>query len=148
MTRLMAAAALAAGLLGAGLVAAAPASAAQETQVLDCGGTQITVRTPTQNSSEHGGWSVGQVVSGGTGHLIPTSFGFSAFDVTQGVSLFSGTQYKGGGNANANQAQITCTQTTTGVLADLLGPGEEPPPGVALTDTVTLTLTVTAVPKA
>lgn len=147
MRRLWTGAGVTAVTLAAACAMAAPAYAATQTQQLDCGGHLITVRVPTDNSSDNGGWSVGQITAGGTGHLIPTSFGFSAFDVTRQTPLFSGTQYKGKGHANHNQQAITCTQTQTGKLADLLGPGETPPPGVALTDVVRTTLTVTAVPK-
>jgi hypothetical protein len=139
--------AVAAAALGLGLAAASPASAAPQTQTINCGRTLLTIRTPTDNSSDQGGWSVGQIVSGGTGHLIPTSFTFSAYDSTTGTTLFDGTTTKGGGHANANQPQISCSQTMTGTLADLLSPGETPPPGAALTDTVTSSFTVTAVPR-
>jgi hypothetical protein len=147
MSRLWKGAGVTAVAVAATFAAAAPASAAPQTQQLTCDGQLLTIRTPTENSSDNGGWSVGQIIAGGTGHLIPTSFAFSAYDVTTQTSLFSGTQYKGNGQANHNQQTVTCTQTQTGTLADLLGPGETPPPGVNLTDIVTTTITVTAVPK-
>jgi hypothetical protein len=147
MRRLLVGSAVAAMTLGVGVTLASPASAATSTQQIDCGATTLTIRTPDNHSSDNGGWSVGQIVSGGGGHLIPTSFTFSAYDVTTGTPLFTGTQTKGAGNANHNQSTITCSQTMTGALSDLLGPGETPPPGVDPTDTVTSTFTVTAVQK-
>jgi hypothetical protein len=136
------------GGLVVGTVAALPASAAPSTQTLDCGSAgTLLVRTNTNNSSDNGGWSVAQVLPGGSGHLIPTSFVFSAYDDTTQQPLFSFTQPKGNGHANHNQQTVFCSSTQTGVLADLLDPGEQPPPGAALTDIVTVTFGATAVPK-
>lgn len=128
------------------VVAGAPtALAAQSDQALTCDGVQLSVRTPDQNSNEHGGFSVGQVVMGGRGHLIPTSFTVGAYDDTQGFWIFGpNASVKGGGNANHTQQTITCTQDETATAADL---GGELPPGVDATDMVTFHLTVTAVPK-
>ena len=131
----------------AALLGAAPAGAAPSTQQILCGDQTLTIRTNNNHSSNNGGWSAAQIVSGGSGHLIPTSFTFSAFDVTTNTALFYGTQLKGGGNGNHNQSTITCSQTQTGVLADLLSPGDQVPPGASLTDIVTSTFTVTAVQK-
>ncbi len=130
---------------GAGVLGAAPAGAAQSVQTLECDGHPLTVRT-NDNSSENGGWGAAQIESG-DGHLIPVSFSFSAYDETTQQQLFSFTAPKGNGNANHNQQTITCTQTETGTLADLLEPGEQPPPGVSLDDVVTSTFTAEAVLK-
>lgn len=138
-------AALAGSALAAGVLLAPPAGAAQTTQQITCGGETLTVRANTNNSSDNGGWSAAHVSGGG--HLIPTSFSFSAFDNTLNTELFTFTQQKGGGNANQNQPSISCSQSMTGMLGDLLEPGEEPPPGASLTDIVTTTFVVTAVPK-
>jgi hypothetical protein len=145
-TAAVAALAIAAGAGLAGL--AGPAHAAQSTMPLTCDGQQLTVRVNTNHSSEHGGWGVGQVVAGGTGHLVPTAFSGSLVDNAPNVNrtLFTFAQAKGGGNANHNQPAVTCTQSETGVLGDFLNPGDTPPPGTSLTDPVTFTLTVTAVP--
>ena len=131
-------------LLG-GLAAAAPASAAQSTMEFTCDGSTITLRTNDNRSSDMGGWAAAQVVGDGT--LIPTSFSFSAYDETTDAALFSFTSQKGRGNANKMQQTVDCTQTQTATLADLLEPGDELPPGAALTDTVTVTFDATAVPK-
>ena len=40
---------------------------------------------------------------------------------------------------------MTCTQSQTDSLGNMLEPGDELPPGASLTDQVTFTLTVTAV---
>jgi hypothetical protein len=131
---------------GAGLAGlAGPAHAAQSTMPITCGGQQLTVRVNTNHSSEHGGWGVGQVVAGGTGHLVPTAFSGSLVDNAINQTLFTFAQAKGGGNANHNQQTITCTQSETGVLGDFLNPGDTPPPGTSVSDPVTFTLTVTAV---
>lgn len=128
-------------------LAAAPALAAPQLQPLQCDGQTLTIRTPTSNSGDSGGWSAGIVVEGGTGHLIPTSFDFSAYDTTAGLPLFAGDQVKGLGQGNHNQPTVTCTQVETATLADFTGPGDELPPGTSLTDTVQLTLVATAVTK-
>ena len=131
---------------GAGLAGlAGPAHAAQSTMSLTCAGQQLTVRVNTNHSSEHGGWGVGQIVAGGTGHLVPTAFSGSLVDDAINQTLFTFAQAKGGGNANHNQPTVTCRQSETGVLGDFLNPGDTPPPGTAVSDPVTFTLTVIAV---
>jgi len=130
----------------AGSVLAAPAAtAAQGEQPLTCDGHDIVVLTGNNNSSDRGGWGAAQIVQGWTGTLIPTSFGFSAYDVTQDLPIFSGSQVSGGGHGHGNQATVTCTQVTTGTLGDMLEPGDQLPPGTDAGDTVTFTLTVTAI---
>jgi hypothetical protein len=132
---------------GAGVVAlAGPAHAAQSTLPLTCDGQQLTVRVNTSHSSDNGGWSVAQVVVGGTGHLVPTAFSNVLHDDTTDVTLFTFDRAKGGGNANQNQPKVTCKLSETGILADFLNPGDTLPPGAdGLDDAVTFTLTVTAV---
>ena len=132
---------------GAGLAGlAGPAHAAQSTLPISCNnGEQLTVRVNTNHSSEHGGWGVGQVVAGGTGHLVPTEISGSLVDNAIHQTLFTFDQVKGGGNANHNQPTVTCRASQTGVLSDFLNPGDTPPPGTSVTDPVTFTLTVTAV---
>ena len=133
---------------GAGLAGlAGPAHAAQSTVPVACNnGEQLTVRVNTNHSSQNGGWGVGQVVAGGTGHLVPTEISGSLFDNVIQQTLFTFDQAKGGGNANHNQPTVTCTQSQTGVLSDFLNPGDTQPPGTTPNDPVTFTLTVTAVP--
>ena len=133
---------------GAGLAGlAGPAHAAQTTIPVACNnGEQLTVRVNTNHSSENGGWGVGQIVAGGTGHLVPTAFSGSLVDNAINQTLFTFDQAKGGGNANHNQPTITCTASQTGVLGDFLNPGDTPPPGTSVSDPVTFTLIVTAVP--
>ncbi len=132
---------------GAGLAGlAGPAHAAQTTLPITCDGQQLTVRVNTNHSSQNGGWGVGQVVAGGTGHLVPTSFSGSLVDDAIHQTLFSFEQAKGGGNANHNQSTVTCTQSQAGVLGDFLDAGDTPPPGTSVSDPVTFTLTVIAVP--
>jgi hypothetical protein len=138
----LAALAVAAG--GSAFIAPA-AHAAQGDQPLTCDGQNIVVRTGDNNSSDRGGWGAAQIVQGWTGTLIPTSFTFSAYDVTKQLSIFSGTQVSGGGHGHGTQATVTCTQVTTGTLGEMLEPGEELPPGTDSTDDVTFTLTVTAI---
>ena len=132
---------------GAGLAGlAGPAHAAQSTLPISCNnGEQLTVRVNTNHSSEHGGWGVGQIVAGGTGHLVPTAFSGSLVDNAINQTLFTFAQAKGGGNANHNQPTVTCTASQTGVLGDFLGPRDTPPPGTSVTDPVTFNITVIAV---
>ena len=132
---------------GAGLAGlAGPAHAAQSTMPLTCDGQQLTVRVNTNHSSEHGGWGVGQVVAGGTGHLVPTEISGSLVDNVIHQTLFTFDQVKGGGHANHNQPTVKCTTSDdTGTLGDFLNPGHTLPPGTSPTDPVTFTLTVIAV---
>jgi hypothetical protein len=138
---------------GAAGFAAAPSFAANTSDMtFDCDGQPIVIRVHESHSSENGGWGVGFVVDGGTGHLIPTSFTMSAYDSTYGDYLFAPDgPAKGGGNANHNQDQISCSQSFTDTLGDLLdqqGPPPFPLPDWAQPgDTVVTTFTVTAVPK-
>jgi hypothetical protein len=132
--------------VAAGSVLAAPAAtAAQGEQPLTCDGQDVVVRVADNNSSEHGGWSAAQVVEGGTGTLIPTSFSGSAYDLTLEQELFSFSQSSGGGHGHGQQQTVTCTQSQTDSLGNMLEPGDELPPGASLTDQVTFTLTVTAI---
>ena len=132
--------------VGAGSVLGAPAAtAAQGLQPLNCDGQDIVVRVPDNHSSDHGGWNAAQVVEGGSGTLIPTSFGFSAYDETTDQEIFSAVQPGGGGHSHNQQQTVTCTQVSTDTLGDLLEPGDEVPPGASLSDVVTFSLTVTAV---
>ena len=84
---------------GAGLAGlACPAHAAQTTIPVACdNGEQLTVRVNTNHSSDHGGLGVGQVVVGGTGHLVPTEVNASLFDNVIHQTLFTFDQAKGGG---------------------------------------------------
>ena len=97
------------------------------------------------NKSPNGSWSAAQIVSGGTGHLVPTEFTGSLYDETLGQTLLTFDQVKGGGNANHNQPTLTCPHSESGKLGEPLGPGETLPPGTSAEDDVTLTLTVTAI---
>ena len=129
------------------LLSATPAAAAQSTQTLTCDGQQLTIRANDDNSSDNGGWSTAQIVSGGGGHLTPTSFSGVVTDTTINQVIFQFSSTKGQGHANHNQESVTCTQVETGSLADFLEPGDTPPPGTSLTDQVSFTLTATAVRK-
>lgn len=98
---------------------------------LICDGQSVTVLVPGENSSDNGGWSVGQIQTGG--HLIPTSFKFSLVDLATGTAIWSGEQAKGGGNANHEQATVTCTQTEeTGATLSQILSDPEAPPGIVL----------------
>jgi hypothetical protein len=77
---------------------------------------------------------------------MTSSGGAAAQEVVAARYLRTGEQVKGGGNANHNQPTLTCTGSQTGVLGDFLNPGETPPPGTSVSDPVTFTLTVIAVP--
>jgi len=143
-TRLLLAAASGTTLALGGMVGS-PALAAQQLQPLECDGHQITVRVNQDNSSDHGGWSAGVVIDGGSGVLVPTSFSGSAYDETAGQEIFSFQQFKGNGNGNHNQQTISCSDTTVGTLGSMLDPGEELPPGMSVDDVVDFTINVTAV---
>jgi hypothetical protein len=129
---------LAAAFAAAALAAAGVATAGREQQTLLCDGVPLTLTVTTTTNDNSVAWGVG-TISGGT-HLIPTSFGFTAVDLTAGgVTLFSGTQTKGNGHALPGQPLVTCTsseQSTAGALGI---------PGVPPADVIELDLTVTAV---
>jgi hypothetical protein len=137
-------AAIAVAVAGSLLVAPA-AQAAQSTQPLTCDGHDIVVRTADNNSSDHGGWSSAKIVEGGSGTLVPTYFAGGAYDNDAGMQLFEFSQVAGGGHAHNQQATITCTQEMTGTLGSMLEPGDEVPEWASLDDSVTFTLTVTAI---
>lgn len=136
---------------GAAGFAAAPSFAANTADMtFDCNGQPIVIRVHESHAEQS--WGVGFVVDGGSGHLIPTSFTMSAYDSTQDAYLFDPeTVAKGSGNANHNQDQISCSQSFSATLADLLAEQGPPPGGLPdwaqPTDTVVTTFTVTAVPK-
>jgi hypothetical protein len=133
--------------LPAGAALAAPGSTGgPQTQTLSCTGGlgDLVIRTSNNNSSDNGGWSVAQIVNGGTGHLIPTAFTFTAHDDTAGMTVFTFTQHKGGGNAYQGEKPVTCSFSQTATLADVLAPGETPPAGTSPSDVVTLTFGATA----
>jgi hypothetical protein len=132
--------------VGGGLLLAAPhAVAATSTQQITCGNTVYTIRITNNNSSQNGGWSVGQVVGGQPGlHGIPVSFSGEAIDTTTNMTLFQFSQVKGGGNANQNQQVTTCTQTLTGTVSQLFGP---PPTGINGDDNAVFNLIVKVVIK-
>src|SRR5215468_9665011 len=122
------------------MIAATTASATRVTDTVTCGGETLTL-TVTNTSNENSvAWGVG-TISGGT-HLIPTSFSFTAIDVTTNTVLFSDTQAKGKGNGLHNAAQITCNGTPESATAGELGI-----PGVDPADVIMVNFTVTAVPK-
>jgi hypothetical protein len=133
--------------VGAGIAAlAGPAQAKQTPTPITCGRQQLIVLTNTNNSSQNGGWGAAQIVVGPNGHLVPTAFNGSLTDDATGQVVFTFNQVKGGGNANQNQQTIGCTVTQTGTLEDFFAPGEPLPPGASLSDPVTFTIDVTAVP--
>jgi hypothetical protein len=93
--------------VGAAIGVAGAAQAGQQYIPLSCDGQTLLVRTPTNHADQS--WSVGQVVQGGSGHLIPLSFTFS-FTPTGGQTV-SQTVTKGGGHAGPHDATVTCTGT-------------------------------------
>jgi len=133
--------------VGAGIVGlAGQANAKQATLPLTCDGQQFTVRVNSSNSSPNGGWSVGQIVDGGTGHGIPTKISGTVVDIMHPETQFTFEQLKGRGNANHNQPTIKCTtEPLSGTLGDFIDPGTPLPPDVSLDDPATFTITVTVV---
>lgn len=135
--------------VGAGIVGlAGRADAAQTTLALTCDKQELTVRVNASNSGPNGGWSVGQIVDGGTGHGIPVKFTNTIVDNKDSdnpVTLFTFERVKGGGNANHNQPKVTCSTSETGDLGDFIEPGTPLPPDISVSDPATFTLTVTVV---
>lgn len=95
--------------VGAATGVAGTAHAAQQTIPLMCDGQTFLIRTPTNNANQS--WSVGQIVDGGSGHLIPLSFTFT-FTPTGGAPM-SQTFTKGGGHAGPMDQTVTCSSTDT-----------------------------------
>jgi hypothetical protein len=125
----------------AAMIAAATGSASRGTDTITCGGDTFTLTVTNTNNDNSVAWGVG-TISGGK-HLIPTSFSFTATDVSaNNTVLFSDTQAKGNGNGQHNQAQITCTGSPESATAGELGI-----PGVNPDDVIVFNFTVTAVPK-
>ena len=123
------------------LIVAGTSSAARTTDTLVCGGDTVTLTVTTTKNDNSVAWGVG-TIAGGT-HLIPTSFSFTATDVSAGNTvLFSDNQAKGNGNGQHNQAQITCIGTPEQATAGELGI-----PGVNPDDVIEFDFTVTAVRK-
>jgi len=124
------------------LVAVGSGSAARTSDTVTCGDTtyELTVTSTTNDNSV--AWGVG-TISGGT-HLIPTSFSFTATDLSMdNTVLFSDTQAKGNGNGQQKQTQLTCTSAPeTATAGDLGGI-----PGVDDSDIIQLSFTVTGVMK-
>ena len=135
--------------VGAGIVGlAGRADAAQTTLPLTCDGQQLTVRVNSSNSGPNGGWSVGQIVEGGTGHGIPTKINTTIVDTKDAdnpQTLFTFEQVKGRGNANHNQLTVKCTTSQSGPLERFVDPGTTLPKGISLDDPAIFTLTVTVV---
>jgi hypothetical protein len=134
--------------VGAGLVGlAGRADAKQNLLPITCDGQQhFTVRVNSSNSGPNGGWSVGQIVDGGTGHGIPTKISGTVVDTLHPEAQFTFEQLKGRGNANQNQPTINCdTEPQSGKLGDFIDPGTTLPPNVSLDDPATFTITVTVV---
>ncbi len=132
---------------GAGFAAAPAFADNTSVEYFDCGGTPTAIQVHETHSETT--WGAGKVVEGGSGTLIPTSFGQSAFDDTKEHSLFQQMAIgKGGGHANQQQDQITCTQSFQATLGDLLADGPPPvelPTWAEDSDLVTVTFSVTAV---
>ena len=142
------------GLIAAAVVTAAAlvvvgagVAAPPQPQPLTCSGGvgDVQIVTGPANGANQ---SFGAARIVGDGHLIPVSFRFSAVDETTQQPLFdSGLISKGNGNGNHNQSTIFCSSTQTGTLGDFLDPGESPPPGASLSDTVTFTIEANAILK-
>jgi hypothetical protein len=125
----------------AAMIVAAAASASRGTDTIICGGDTLTLTVTNTNNDNSLAWGVG-TISGGT-HLIPTSFSFTATDVSANNKvLFSDTESKGNGNGQHNQTQITCTGIPESATAGELGI-----PGVNPADVIVFNFTVTAVLK-
>lgn len=112
----------------------------RDERVADGLGT-VTVVSAPQTPGDN--WSAGQVLGGAT--LVPVSFTYRITDTTLGVVLNVDTVDHGA--AHAHQSTITCSQSDTVPLADLLPvpPGVELPAGAAPTDVVQMSFIVSAV---
>jgi len=139
-----AAAVLAAGLLIAPGTALAADSAPHNraTMQFDCAGigTVTLVAPPT---AAHDNWSAAQVVTGG--HLIPVAIRYRVFDDTADAVLDDETVAHPA--AHGAQPTTTCAMSQTAILGDVAPPDAPLPAGVLPTDTVTMSIIVTAVAK-
>ncbi len=121
---------------------AGPASAAPGRQTVQMNCTGLGTMTLIVAPTDQDNWGAAQLLSGG--HLVPVGFRHLVHDDTAGITLFDGTVSHGA--AHANQDTVTCSTVETGVLGQIAPPGFTPPPGVSLTDLVTISFIATAVP--
>jgi hypothetical protein len=118
----------------------------QSADQIDCDGHTLTIRANESSSSDQGGWSSVQVLEGSKGHLTPLEFSGTAYDTTVDELIWEFSAAKGGGHASREGSQ-TCSTTFYGTLGDFVEPGDELPPGAALTDDVELTFTAVVVQR-
>ncbi len=115
----------------------APGNGTQEMSLM-CGGQEITVLTRANGAQSEQNWAAAWVVDMGT--AIPVSFEFAVYDNTTSTSLVDETVDHS--PAHQNMQQITCSQTQTGSIGDLLGAFA--PMDVNPSDMATITFTVVA----
>jgi hypothetical protein len=107
-------------------------------QMITCDGVPYTVAVPNPENAN----GVGQIV-GMKGHGIPVTGTFTITDTTTGTILDSEPF---GNGAHPNQDTTECTgEAFTGMASDFFG--NDLPPGVSATDTITGSLDVFVVLK-
>jgi hypothetical protein len=128
--------------VGAASPAQAAAGGGRMLQTFSCDGQDVTIAVSSGNDGDN--WGAARLVDGGT--LIPVSLEYLVFDDTADLVLDDET-VQHGGPAHSRQQTITCVVSEQGVLGDSAPPDFVLPDGAALTDTITFSLLVTAVPR-
>jgi len=124
--------------------ASATASSGQGRMTTDisCAGHPLTVTTAGGNDGNN--WGAAQV--DGDGHLVLASLEYRVDDDTAGVTLDD--EVLSNGKAHEQQQTIVCeVATEQATLGDVAPDGFVYPNGTAPTDTVTMSLHVTVVPR-
>jgi hypothetical protein len=120
---------------------AAPGQGRTTTDIT-CDGQPLTVTTAGGNDGNN--WGSAQVDGGG--HLVLASLEYRVEDDTAGITLDD--EVLSNGRAHGQQQTIVCeVATDSAPLGDVAPPGFVYPEGTASTDTVTMSLHVTVVPR-
>jgi hypothetical protein len=124
--------------LTGGASASGPAPPGKNLALLSCTGIgDVTVSVPRGGNNN----GVGQVVDA-KGHGIPVVSTLTLTDVTTSTVLNSQSKAIGGGNAHPNQPTTTCSGVLFSGPASIFFAPSPPPPGVAPTDTIELSIVV------
>lgn len=136
------------GAMALATLAVAPAQAAgnldasgRQIMQMTCAGQPVTFLVAAGNDGDN--WGAAKLLDGGT--LIPKTLEYLVHDDTIAATLDDDVISRGG--AHEQQSTITCEVSQTDSLEHVLPPGMELPPGTSLTDQITQTFRVVAVPK-
>ena len=127
--------------LGAAPARADSAQPGRDVIQLTCDGQPLDLVTSPGHDGDN--WGAAHLVNSGT--LIPVSIQFLVYDDTAGITLDN--EVLSHGSAHQQQGTIVCEDAEQSTLGEALPPGMQLPPGTALSDQVTQTFRVVAVPR-